>query len=72
MGNGVQGGRWHGRWSGLSKDQLHEGRDLPVHHDFRAIFAQILRSSQGLDMQAVGRLFPGFAWDHGIDGLMRA
>jgi uncharacterized protein (DUF1501 family) len=72
MGNAVQGGRWHGTWSGLAQSKLHEGRDLPVHHDFRAVLAQVLRRTQGLNSLEVDRLFPGFAWDVSLDGLMRA
>ena len=72
MGNRVQGGRWHGEWSGLAQGNLHEGRDLPVHHDFRAVFAQVLRASQGLSAAETDRLFPGFSWDARLDGLMRA
>ena len=71
MGNRVQGGRWHGEWSGLAQGNLHEGRDLPVHHDFRAVFAQVLRASQGLTAAQTDRLFPGFSWDARLDGLMR-
>lgn len=72
MGNKVQGGRWHGTWSGLAKGNLHDGRDLPVHHDYRAVLAQVLRSSQGLNATELGALFPGFVWDKTLDGLMRA
>ena len=72
MGNAVQGGQWHGQWSGLQPGQLHEGRDLPVHHDFRAVLAQVLQRSQGLTRPAIDALFPGFAWDHSLNGLMRA
>jgi len=72
MGNAVQGGRWHGQWHGLAPDRLHEGRDLPVHHDFRAVIAQVLLRSQGLDRHALALLFPGFAWDASLNGLMRA
>jgi uncharacterized protein (DUF1501 family) len=72
MGNAVQGGRWHGQWQGLAPDRLHEGRDLPVHHDFRAVIAQVLQRTQGLDRQALGQLFPGFSWDASLNGLMRA
>jgi uncharacterized protein (DUF1501 family) len=72
MGNRVHGGRWHGTWSGLAQGNLHEGRDLPVHHDFRAVLAQVLRASQGLSGAEIDRLFPGFAWDTSLDGLMRA
>lgn len=72
MGNRVQGGRWHGEWSGLAQANLHEGRDLPVHHDFRAVFAQVLRATQGLSAAETDQLFPGFSWDARLDGLMRA
>ncbi len=71
LGNRVNGGRWHGTWSGLAQGNLHEGRDLPVHHDFRGVLAQVLRSSQGLNAAQTERLFPGFAWDASLDGLMR-
>lgn len=71
MGNRVNGGRWHGQWGGLAQGNLHEERDLPVHHDFRAVFAQVLRASQGLGNADLDRLFPGFAWDRALDGLMR-
>jgi uncharacterized protein (DUF1501 family) len=70
MGNRVQGGRWHGQWDGLAQANLHEGRDLPVHHDFRAVLAQVLRSTQGLNAQQIGTVFPGFQWDAQLDGLM--
>jgi uncharacterized protein (DUF1501 family) len=72
MGNAVAGGRWHGKWAGLAQSKLHEGRDLPVHHDFRAVLAQVLRRTQGLNALEVDRLFPGYAWDTSLDGLMRA
>ncbi|RFO97480.1 hypothetical protein DIC66_06295 [Rhodoferax lacus] len=71
LGNRVQGGRWHGNWSGLAQGNLHEGRDLPVHHDFRGVLAHVLRSTQGLGNSELERMFPGFAWDAALDGLMR-
>lgn len=72
IGDRVQGGRWHGQWTGLEAGNLNERRDLPVHHDFRAVLAQVLRGAQGLAPAQIERLFPGFAWDRGLDGLMRA
>jgi uncharacterized protein (DUF1501 family) len=72
MGNPVHGGRWHGQWSGLAHANLHDGRDLPVHHDFRGVLGQILRSSMGLNASQIDRLFPGYAWDAGLDGLIRS
>ena len=70
MGNKVNGGRWHGNWSGLAAGNLHEGRDLPVHHDFRAVFAQVIRASQGLKASELDRLFTGYTWDASLDKLM--
>ena len=54
----------------LAAAQLHEGRDLPVHHDFRAVIAQVLRATQGSTAAQLERLFPGYAWDARLDGLM--
>ena len=70
LGNRVQGRRWHGQWSGLAAGNLHEGRDLPVHHDFRAVFAQVLRATQGSTAAQLDALFPGFVWDAKLDGVM--
>jgi uncharacterized protein (DUF1501 family) len=56
----------------LAKANLHEGRDLPVHHDFRAVLAQVLRRTQGLSVNELDRLFPGFTWDASLNKLMRA
>lgn len=72
MGTKVNGGRWHGAWDGLSSANLHEGRDLPVHHDFRSVFAQVLRANQGLDTAGLDKVFPGFKWDTSLDQLMRS
>ena len=72
MGNRINGGRWHGTWEGLAPERLHERRDLPVHHDFRAVFAQVLRRVHGLGDAELGTLFPGFAWDRGVDGVVKA
>jgi uncharacterized protein (DUF1501 family) len=71
MGNKVQGGRWHGTWTGLAQGNLNEGRDLPVHHDFRAVLAQVLRATLGLGGAELDKLFPGYAWDKSLDGVMR-
>ena len=71
LGQRIQGGKWHGRWDGLGKDRLNEGRDLPVHHDFREIFAQVLTSSLGLPEDSVGEIFPSFRMDHSLRGLFR-
>ena len=59
MGQRVNGGRWHGRWEGLAPGQLNEGRDLPVHHDFRAVLSLLLRGTQGASDAQLDAIFPG-------------
>lgn len=71
IGNRVAGGRWHGQWSGLAQANLHEGRDLPVHHDFRAVLAQLLRPGFGLNDSQLADVLPGASWDGRLDGLLR-
>lgn len=71
IGEQVQGGRWHGVWEGLARGQLHEGRDLPVHHDFRAVLAQVLRGGLGLGDASLSDVLPGLHWDARLDGLLR-
>lgn len=67
IGNRVAGGRWHGQWTGLS--QLNEGRDLPAHHDYRAVLAQVLRGTFGFGDSQLADVLPGAKWDKRLDGL---
>ncbi len=71
IGNRVNGGRWHGAWSGLSRGNLNEGRDLPAHHDYRAVLAQVLRATFQLPDSTLAQLLPGSSWDSRLDGVMR-
>jgi len=58
LGGGVRGGKVYGRWPGLGPEQRHEGRDLSITTDFRAVFTEVVRSHLGLtDTRTV---FPGF------------
>ena len=57
LGGGVKGGRVHGRWPGLSRERLHEGRDLAVTTDFRSLFAEVAVRHLGVPGEP---LFPGF------------
>jgi uncharacterized protein (DUF1501 family) len=59
IGGGVRGGRVHGKWPGLSRDQRYEGRDLAITTDFRDVFAEIVVRHLGLD--DVRPVFPGYA-----------
>jgi uncharacterized protein (DUF1501 family) len=58
IGGNVQGKRVHGRWPGLAREQLYEGRDLALTTDFRTVFHEVATSHLGArDARA---LFPGF------------
>ncbi len=59
LGAGVDGGKVHGRFPGLEPDQLHEGRDLPVTTDFRAVFSAVVQRHLGV--AADTELFPGWS-----------
>jgi uncharacterized protein (DUF1501 family) len=58
LGGPVKGGRIHGRWPGLRKDQLYLERDLAVTTDFRDAFAEVARKHLGV--ADVSDLFPGY------------
>ncbi len=69
IGNRVAGGRWHGQWTGLARGNLNEGRDVPAHHDYRAVLAQALRRSFALSDTQLATALPGASWDRRLDGL---
>jgi uncharacterized protein (DUF1501 family) len=58
IGGGVQGGRVHGRWPGLAREQLHEGRDVAMTTDMRTVFAEVLATHLGATR--LDAVFPGF------------
>ena len=58
MGGGVRGGRIHGRWPGLAREQLFESRDVAVTTDFRALFHEV--ATRHLAVPATAGLFPGW------------
>ena len=41
IGGSVKGGKVHGKWPGLEREQLYEGRDLALTTDFRSVFGEI-------------------------------
>ena len=71
VGNRVNGGRWHGQWTGLARGSLNEARDLPAHHDYRAVLAQVLRSTFAMQDSTLATVLPNTKWDARLDGLMR-
>ena len=58
--------------TGFTGRLVAEGRDLPVHHDFRAVLAQVLTRSLGVSRSAALSLFADMQWDTRLDALMRS
>ena len=58
IGGGVKGGKVHGTWPGLEREQLYEGRDLALTTDFRSVFADVL--SRHLGAANLSPVFPGY------------
>ena len=58
IGGAVQGGKIYGKWPGLEKEQLFEGRDLAVTTDYRDVLSELVRGHLG--QTDVARVFPGF------------
>jgi uncharacterized protein (DUF1501 family) len=58
IGAAVRGRKVHGRWPGLAREQLYEGRDLALTTDFRAVFAEV--ASRHLGATRLDALFPGY------------
>jgi uncharacterized protein (DUF1501 family) len=57
LGADVTGGRVYGRWPGLAREQLNEGRDLALTTDYRQVLGEVVTRTLGpenLDM-----VFPG-------------
>jgi uncharacterized protein (DUF1501 family) len=59
LGGGVRGGRVYGRWPGLARERLFEGRDVAVTTDFRALFAEV--AGRHLAIRDATALFPGWS-----------
>ncbi len=60
LGGATQGGQIYGKWHGLSLDQLHEGRDLPVTTDFRDVVVSVLERQMKLSATKLQHIFPGY------------
>jgi uncharacterized protein (DUF1501 family) len=69
LGGPVQGGKVHGKWPGLEKEQLFEGRDLAVTTDYRAVLSELIVGHLG--QKNIGSIFPGFQMGDPL-GLLKA
>jgi len=58
LGGPVRGGKVYGKWPGLEKEQLYEGRDLAVTTDFRAVLSELVAGHLGTT--DLSQVFPGF------------
>jgi uncharacterized protein (DUF1501 family) len=58
IGGAVKGGKVYGKWPGLEREQLYEGRDLALTTDMRAVFAEI--ASRHLGASKLETIFPGY------------
>ena len=71
MGGPVHGGKVYGKWPGLAREQLYEGRDLALTTDYRDVFAEI--AQRHLGARELPKVFPGFTLDpNRYHGLIRA
>ena len=58
MGGAVKGGKVYGRWPGLEKEQLYEGRDLAMTTDFRDVLGELVARHMGNG--SLTGVFPGY------------
>jgi uncharacterized protein (DUF1501 family) len=58
MGGQVKGGKVHGKWPGLEREQLYEGRDLALTTDFRDVLGELV--ARHLGTPSVKGVFPGY------------
>jgi uncharacterized protein (DUF1501 family) len=59
IGGSIAGHRVHGRWPGLEREQLYEGRDLALTTDFRTVFSEVV--TRHLGAPNAEPVFPGFS-----------
>jgi uncharacterized protein (DUF1501 family) len=69
LGGPVKGGKVYGRWPGLEREQLWEGRDLAITTDFRDVFAEVVTGHLGA--RDVSTIFPGHTYRQAL-GFLKA
>jgi len=63
LGGRVQGGRFYGKWPGLSSAQLEEGVDLAVTTDYRQVLTEIIGQMRG---SSGAGIFPDYSYPGGL------
>ena len=58
VGGPVRAAKFTGKWPGLEKEQLFDGRDLAVTTDYRDVLSELVRGHLG--QQNLSNVFPGF------------
>src|SRR5688500_11845954 len=58
IGGAVKGGKVYGKWPGLEREQLYEGRDLALTTDMRSVFSEI--TAKHLGASKLEKIFPGY------------
>ena len=58
LGDQVKGGKVHGQWPGLHRDQLYDNRDLEITTDYRRVLSEILIRRMG--NPNLGYVFPNY------------
>jgi uncharacterized protein (DUF1501 family) len=58
MGGAVNGGKVYGKWPGLEREQLYEGRDLALTTDFRDVLGELV--GKHLGNPSLQPVFPGY------------
>ena len=69
LGGAVRGGKVYGKWPGLEKEQLFEGRDLAVTTDYRDVLSELV--SGHLGQKNLAQVFPGYQPGASL-GLLRS
>jgi uncharacterized protein (DUF1501 family) len=64
LGGTVRGGAVYGRWPGLAPELLHEGRDLALTTDYRAVCGEIM--TRHLGHKDLSKIFPNFTAASGL------
>jgi uncharacterized protein (DUF1501 family) len=69
LGGKVAGGKLYGRYDSLEQRNLYEGRDMPVHTDFRNVLASLLAEQMKLSKAQLGLIFPNYQAAGNLDLL---